>query len=243
MRISGQLGVGPVLRNWAIIGATAVALLVPACASSDSSSDRGAAPSSEADSRGDVAAFVELFTGYSADYEPAKSPRELAEWSELVVAGRMVSVIEGRVFGTARGAPGAGSTVVLEVEVSSVEKGELPAGSNGRVYVEFDSSYRRPAADYNRVTPKDVDVLLYLVRAPLTGSANEPIQDEDAGRPDGQPLWWITTPQGFLIEDDARNVTQVREFHNYSGVALEQFFPASERFPEGGGSSHEETND
>jgi len=178
---------------------------------------------------GDLDAFVKLFTGYAADYEPARSPQQLAEWSDLVVLGRIHSVTDGRIHGDG---VSRSTTVVVAVDVREVKKGALPPRSENRVYVEMESSYQRPASAYDKVAPRDVDALLFLTPAPATGvPGGQRIENPDAGRPNGQPLWQVTTPQGFLVGSATQGVFQVREFENYPSASLEEFFPEADRFP------------
>jgi hypothetical protein len=209
----------PRAQRWILCIALAGVIATSACSSDDPPSSNG----------GDVAEFVSLFGGYSADYDPAKTPKELADWSDLVVLGRIDRVTDGRVHGEG---VAASPTVVVVVSVSEVKKAALPPGSDGKVYAEMESAFRRRGDAYDRVAPRDVDVLLFLTRAPAaTTPGNPPIQNPDGGRPKGQPLWRITTPQGFLMGTDAHGVYQVRDLHNYPQASIEQFFPSEERFP------------
>lgn len=209
-------------KDHALRNATFSAFLVSAIVLAGCGDDRSEAARAESPSE-----FFEMLEGYSADYEPAKSPSELAEWSELVVGGKMVEVVQGRTFYP--GEPSESRTVVIVVEADSSHKGALPEGSDGRVYVEFDATYNRPAETYDRSLPRDADVLMYLVRA--SGGESDPIQDEKSGRPDGQPLWRFTNPQGFLVGVNDDEVVQAQDFQKYPGASLEQFIPENEKYP------------
>lgn len=216
---------GPMLRSARrrIAAAAAVSTLVLAggACGGDSIEPRAA---------GDTDRFVRLFDGFSADYEPANSPKQLAEWSELVVSGSIEKVSDGRVHGDENEPLSAAPTISVQVKVTNARKGTLPDGSDGRVHVEFYATHGRKAAEYDRVAPRDVEVLLYLNRSPAAGTKTNPIQHPDRGRPDGQPLWRLTTPQGFLMKSD-EGVVAVQDFRRYEGTSMDMFFPGEERFP------------
>lgn len=208
--------------------AAAAALVLAGTACGGNATEQQAAVDADQRAAGDADRFVSLFEGFSADYEPANSPKQLAEWSELVVSGTIEKVSDGRVYNAddMGGAP----TISIQVKVTDIRKGTLPDGADGRVHVEFYATYGRKAAEYDRVAPRDVEVLLYLNRSPVAGTKPHRIQDPGRGRPSGQPLWRLTTPQGFLMKSD-EGVMAVQEFRDYGGTSIESFFPAEEQFP------------
>ena len=208
-------------RFWVIGLALAIAApgTLGACGSSDDVTLRPSAGK-----------FVRLLEGFEARYDAANSPSELGDRSALVVVGRITKIDDGPIYGE-RGKPGSAETLSVHVKVSDVKKGTLPPESDNQIYFQLYATLSRPASAYNRVAPRDVDVLLYLVPAPLKATPNEPIDGPGRGRPDGQPLWQLTTPQGFLLSS-GDDVIEVTEFRRYEGVSLESFFPEKERFPD-----------
>lgn len=168
-----------------------------------------------------------------ADYDPAHSPRQLAERSELVIEGTMEEVVQGRVFWPDDPVPGR--SVVMVVEVERVHKGELPPASRRRIYIESQPHGNLPASHFDRLLPREAGALFFLVRYPLPGTEDSPgspeIGDELGGRPWGQPLWQLTTPQGFLVEFDAEGVVGVPECRRYPDADLADFYPDREAFP------------
>lgn len=173
-------------------------------------------------------ALAVLFEGGSADYEPAKTPADLAARSEIVVEGSVSTVTRGRVWGTSADNAGSSVSVVLNVDVTRILVGNLPARSDGTVYVELQSHGNVPASAYAAALPADTRGVFYLVTAPLSGAD---IVEPGAGRPVGQPLYEVTTPQGMVLGDDA--VTQqLGEGRAPEGSDLRDFLPASERFPD-----------
>lgn len=181
------------------------AVVLSACA--------GASPESPHD-------FAHLFDQYHADYEPADSPAELSSWSDLVLAGTIVKVQDGR-----RESDGY-RTIVMVVDTDKVLKG--PASS--RVYVELPNPGTREASVYDAAAPKTANVLLYLEdRAPLDKKSRT-LVDPAEGRPAGTPLYQPISPQGVVIGDPSR-VTQLLDFRTFEGSSLDQFLPDEVKFP------------
>jgi hypothetical protein len=188
----------------------------------------GDADTADQPAAGSAAAFADLFVGYSADYDGVETPDALAAESTLVVRGRIARVDEGRILGRSATAPGAGSTVVVVVDVDRVLRGALPGGSKGKVYVELPAPLGRTAAEYDRAAPRQAATALYL--DPALTAAHTPIVDPLAGRPAGQPLYQPVSPQGFVIEADD-GVVQVIEHTEFAGTTLQRFVPGASRFP------------
>jgi hypothetical protein len=84
--------------------------------------------------------------------------------------------------------------------VRADHEGELPKGSDGVVSIELPSPGSKPAEAYADALPEDLWGVFYVVEA--AGDPSE-ILDPAEGRPDGQPLFEVTTPQGLLVEGDA----------------------------------------
>ena len=175
-----------------------------------------------------VEGFAEMFSGYGVDYEPARSPQELASWSDLVVTGKMVEVIDGREWGSSSTDPWTARTITIVVEVSDLLQGKLPVGCEGRIYVELPSQGNLKAKPYNDALPRSSTILLYLHK--MSDDLQDEIVDPRAGRPDGQPMYQIMTPDGFLIEGGGR-VTRVIETKVWSQADLTDFLPDNVSYP------------
>ncbi len=164
-----------------------------------------------------------MFGGYAADYDPASSPSELADWSTVVVEGRLVDIIAGREHGRNADDPSLALTVTMVVDVDQAFHGQ----ADDPVYVEMPSPGNTPASEYKDVAVA-LPVLLYLIPA-----QHEPgiIIDESAGRPKGEPLFQLTNPQGMVIGGE-ESVTQILEFTTYPGASLEDFYPDRKQYPQ-----------
>lgn len=185
------------------------------------------APPSDAAASGNLQAFARLFSGFHADYDPAESPRDLANRSDLVVVGQLGPVSEGQTFGEPD-QPWTYQTVIVTVTVDEVKKGALPENSDGKVYVQLIAPATASASDYNDVAPRDSDILWFLSAAAI--DTTDADAGPERGQPDGQPLWQSTTPQGFLIQADD-GVLQIQESQTYDDVTLDSFYPDRATFP------------
>jgi hypothetical protein len=194
------------------LSVTAVALAALA-ACGKTTPDSGVAPQS-------TTGFAHLFDQYHADYEPAKSPAELSNWSDLVVTGTIVAVKDGRVESDGY------RSIVMVVEADKTLKG--PASS--KVYVELPNPGTRQASVYDAAAPKSADVLLYLMDTAPLDKESPTLVDPSEGRPAGIPLYQPVNPQGVVIGDPSR-VTQLLEFRSFEGSSLEQFLPDEVKFP------------
>lgn len=119
----------------------------------------------------------------------------------------------------------------MVVDVTETHKGTPPSGSRGRIYVESQPHGNLSASHFNRLLPRDATVLMYLTARVPPGGELPPVKDRDGGRPLGQPLWQLTTPQGFLIEFGADGVVQVPECKRYPESELADFRPDRREFP------------
>lgn len=166
-----------------------------------------------------------MFAGSAANYEPASSPRELAKWSTLVVEGTVVDIIDGREHGRSHDDPSLALTVSMVVEVKQALKGK----SRDVVYVEMPSQGNTPAGSYKELGA-GLPVVLFLIPAEHERGI---IIDETAGRPDGEPLFQLTNPQGMVVGGES-SVTQIVDFTTYQGSSLQDFYPDRIHYPEDG---------
>lgn len=136
------------------------------------------------------------FAGLSYDYDPFRSPEELAAASHVIIQGTVEGVREGR---TGTGV----HSLVLIVNTGSVVKGELPPGNDGNVYLELPGSGSPDPSYYTKALPRGAAVVAYLVPAgdgtPREGTdarIDNPVQ----GRPAGQALYLPAGPQGLILQ-------------------------------------------
>lgn len=176
---------------------------MPACAGTATSSAPPAPPASVATGEPTQDPFLQLYRGYQADYEPAKTVANLAEMSEVVAVGRLKEIREGRIQGVARDDPGRSEYLIYVFNVIEKVKGAVPGDV---VYVEAIKPNREPAASFDAAAPKSAEALLYLRSASPPPAAEPSVEPADQ-LPAGTRLQWFTTPQGFLIHLGGRVVT------------------------------------
>ena len=194
-------------RNFAATASAAVcALLMVGCAATAS------VPATGPQTGGSYSAedTVAVFRGLSYDYDPARSPDELAKLSKIVVSGTVAKVQAGRTekFPGNDEAKGA-TSIVLVLADAKATAGELDAGGDGTVYIELPDPGHPDSDYYSKAFPAGAFVVAYLLPAPgelpLEGS-DVAIEDPDAGRPQGQPLYLPANPQGLAIQFGAEDI-------------------------------------
>jgi len=167
----------------------------PACARATTSAAPPAPSASVAAGQPRQDPFLRLYRGYQADYEPAKTVVELAEWSEVVAVGRLTEIREGRIQGVARDDARRSEYLVYVFDVIEKVTGTLPGNV---VYVEALKPSREPAASFDAAAPKTAEALLYLRSAAPPVPAESSLAPADP-LPTGTRLHRFTTPQGFLL--------------------------------------------
>ncbi len=172
-----------------------------------------------ASSTGTLDDFVRLFEGSSTDYDPVQSPRELAEYSDLVVTGRVAGVIPGR---SVAGLETVTFVVPVDDEVTDAAKPAV-------VHVEMSIPGSLPANEISRHVPRDLQVAFFLVEAP--SNAQMPIVDERAGRLAGQPLYVPVNPQGFWVAEAGRVLQPLEHGAEFQDADIADFLPPIEQFP------------
>ncbi|MDQ0821264.1 hypothetical protein QFZ79_003638 [Arthrobacter sp. V4I6] len=182
-------------------GAAASALLLVAC---------GAGQPTGADDRKPCVVATtgetpEPFQGPIYDYDPRRSPDELAQLSQLVVSGTISAVREGRTMVYPANAPGieGPTTIVLVITDVTAVSGQQQAGNDGSVYLELQGAKLPDPVNYSRALPAGARVAAYLVPAG-EGTPDErtdvAIANPAAGRPAGQALYLPAGPQGLAIQ-------------------------------------------
>jgi hypothetical protein len=171
---------------------------------------------------------AEPFAGGTADYDPARSPKQLASWSEVVVQGHIREVVPGRSWASSADDPGRADTITVVVAVEEILDGAMPPGSDGNLYLELPSPGGVEAAVYDDAAPKEEVVVAYATLLP--DDRPEPVLDPAAGRPAGQRLATLTTPQGLVLATDAADGPVV-DFADAEGVDLCDYLPNALKFP------------
>ena len=144
------------------------------------------------------------FRSAGYDYDPLRSPDELAKQSTLIVSGTISAVRKGRTtaFPTNEQIKGSTSTVVVLTDVTAV-RGQPQTGHDGNVYLELQGLNHPDPAHVDGVLPAGAAVVAYLVPAwdgtPRAGT-DAVIADPAAGRPAGQALYLPAGPQGLAIQ-------------------------------------------
>lgn len=206
----GKTVIGFKERNRGLLaGLVAAALLLAGCAPSGTPTavlpDAGLSGSEarEAYSEEDT---LSAFGGNGpiGDYDPFQSPAELAKVSELVISGTVAGIREGRTLYYPENDQVEGNTsIVLIMDVSEAVRGKLQAGTDGRAYIEFFHPAQNDLSAYRRALPEGSSVVAYLAPAG-DGEPNErvdvAIENPEAGRPTGQPLYVPVSPQGLILQ-------------------------------------------
>ena len=122
---------------------------------------------------------------------------DLINESTAIVRGRIVAVSDGRVIDYAQGASNPLLTMVLDVAVDAVLKGDAEKlGSH--VYVELIRAPVVSTQELRQMLPEH-PVILFLTRAHWDRERNT-YRDEGKGVPEGKELFALRTPQGMLVE-------------------------------------------
>jgi hypothetical protein len=122
---------------------------------------------------------------------------DLINESTAIVRGRVVAVSDGRVIDYAQGTSNPLLTMVLDVAVDSVLKGDAEKlGSH--VYVELIRSPVVSTQELGQVLPER-PLILFLSPAHWDRERNR-YRDEGKGVPEGKELFGLRTPQGMLVE-------------------------------------------
>jgi len=176
-------------------------------------------------SAGNLVTFVELLSPYSADYDPAGSPQELAERSDLVVTGRFRDAIPGRSLVLNEDPLIEDNYALLVLEVQRVESGTVENNDDSTVYIEI--PFAGDMRDLSEAIPKNRTVRAYLSLREESGSPRA------AQRDPVDAVYIPTTPQGLLVEDGGGNVVQpVEHGARFEGTSLSDFLPDDIGFPE-----------
>lgn len=204
-----------------------VAAPVLALTSCSSGAHVGAAAGKTSTGSGSSESFAKLFVGYHADYDAADSPADLADQSDLVVRGTIVSIDRGRTQLIDADAGLEDTTIVATLKVDEVLAGSLAQDSHGLVYFELPNVGAIDPAAYKASLPVGAETVLYAVPS---RPGDPTIENPHAGRPHGQPILTPVNPQGFWLESDD-GVIEVLEGDS-ADAPIDDTVPASDEFPE-----------
>lgn len=141
------------------------------------------------------------FSGVSFDYEPVETGAELAKLSTAELTGTIRSVAEGRVSTVVGTDSVLSQSIVLEIAPDQVFPGSEIQQVDS-VYVELVNPGNQSPSAYTEALPVGAQVIAYIEPA-WDGSAqtgvDQELKDPNAGRPSGEPLYMLTSPQGFAI--------------------------------------------
>lgn len=196
----------------AAAGAVAAALLLAACGAGAPSAGLAlTAEAGEPCTASTTATTPEPFRGPVYDYDPSRSPDQLARESRLVVSGTIAAVREGRTTvypASSAGIEGPTSIVLVLSDVTAVS-GQLQGNNDGNTYVELQATMQPDPASYSRALPAGARVVAYLVPAAdgaPDARTDVSIANPAAGRPAGQALYLPAGPQGLAIQSGEGNV-------------------------------------
>lgn len=203
--------------------ASSLALLASCAGSSqDNGSSESAAPSTS--SSRSVSAFMAALNAGSSDYNEEASPEDMAEHSDSIVEGRIVALNEGRSYGSAIGAIDTITRVSATINVTRTLKG--PAAST--VYLELDASSVQ-LEEMRATLPTSTTGIFYLTDRSSPSVSTE-ILNPNAGRPQGQPIYVLASPQGGVLPDGQSSV-EFMTGTEYPDTSITDFTPSQTEFP------------
>lgn len=180
------------------IAMVALVLLATACGGSgDNPADSSLGSATDSDAL--VSAMRSI--GKSLDYDLHESPAVLGSKASVTVIGIVTDVADGRVFGAGetRDTEPAFLNLTYTVRVESVLRGDESLIRDGFVYVEIGRTKEYPVEAFQKATPKNQRLLLFLDDY-TEGLGAFPVIEKAPTIPDGAPVL-APYADGFLIED------------------------------------------
>ena len=135
------------------------------------------------------------------DYQPHNSPGELGARATLTVVGEVTAINDGRVFGSgpSRDNEPVFLNVTLTVRVARVLAGDETLVRDGLVYVEIARTKVTSVESFQRATPANQQVVLFLDDY-SGGLGTFPLIEKAPSIPDGATVF-APYADGFLLED------------------------------------------
>ncbi len=143
-------------------------------------------------------AALRAWAMYSADEAPISSPREYAEYSQLIATGTVQEFVDGRIFfAESLEDPEGIPNLVMRVHVDDYIKGE-PAPDD-LIYVELPRVVS--VEEVNEAIPAHTKVAIYLESAPIE-SERFIVGNDNAGFPQGEKLWRPVGTEALILETE-----------------------------------------
>lgn len=142
---------------------------------------------------------LDLYAGFHADYIEFETPAELGDFAELAISGEIERVDAGRTWGFLDDDLPDTESVVVSVSNVRVVGGTDRTPPASIVYVELHNIAGAPLSEFQAALPAGAPVVFYLSAGAEEGDAPD-LQNPEAGRPMGEPIYVPVGPQGFAIE-------------------------------------------
>lgn len=188
--------------------AAGACVLLSGCSTSSPGASLDSDQAAHATAVPDADDVLVAFSGISFDYDAVETGADLAEISEAELTGTVRSVSEGRAATVVGTDDVLSQSIVVEIAPDQVFSGS-DVQKLDSVYVKLGNAGNKSASAYADALPLGAHVMAYIEPA-WDGSArtgvDQELQDPDAGRPAGEPLYMLTSPQGFAIAASSDDV-------------------------------------
>jgi hypothetical protein len=170
----------------------------------------------------DISSFVSWMRLVQHDYEPAATPSDLAQRSDLVIVGTIVGVKTGQSYAPLPGAEEEGDvSSVIEVQVDEKLSGDVDLTKGGSAYIQITNpAYVGDGSGQGKLVPFDLAAFQETVPIGTSGVfflidiTDQPVYeyviDKGAGRPGGSSLLG-THVQGFVLEASDGSLVSAHE--------------------------------
>lgn len=166
----------------------------------------------------DPQAALRAWAMYSADEPPISSPREYAEYSQLIATGTVQEFADGRIFfAESLKDPEGIPNLVMQVHVDDYIKGE-PAPDDA-IYVELPQVVS--VEEVNEAIPAHTKVAIYLESAPIE-TERFIVGNDNAGFPQGEKLWRPVGSEALILETETGLVIPLGHTVKKDGVLQSQ---------------------
>ena len=224
----------PLAKTFAVVGLSLAACGIAACgdttsrttasapdAASTVGSDKDTTPSTV-----EVHSIDQLFRGVAIDGAYTNKPSELASWSDVVVTGYIDSIVRGPWYDGVGSEAVPVKTVIMVLNVKSIEAGKRDLVDNGHVYIQLFAGGGVDAQAFNDVAPRDSLMVLYLSAADFF--KGQGADNPHAGSPESATVLHPKT-RGMFLERDGQ-VVDLIDGSRFSAT-VDQFLPTSQEFP------------
>lgn len=194
---------------------------VAACGQEAADPSASSPSGSPASSPGDATAFAQLVAGLSHSDYGDLTPEETWANADLVGAGEVVSIEEGRVTDTAGVAQPHVVIVIKPIRVA----GRAVGTKSDPIYIELERPVDRSVEEYAKTLSPGTQFAFAL--RDVTEAARPPVENQEAGRTPGSrlyapvnPMTWVGVIDGQLgvIKDPERRVAALKGWGSPSTV-------------------------